>query len=149
MSKSRRPRESESLDPLLPPPPMSRVIRVEEIKDDGDIAIEATAAERATIAQLLELAALDKFAMAGTLRRRGGGRVVLKGELVAEATQTCVVSLEPVAAQLRVPVELEFWPAAAVQDFVRSAEEGQSHEIVEWPEPISIMRRGARARTSA
>ena len=44
------------------------------------------------------------------LLHTSAGRLRLKGQLKADATQTCVVSLDPVAALIDVPVKVEFGP---------------------------------------
>jgi len=50
-------------------------------------------------------------------------------------TQTCVLSLDPVPAQIDVPVEAEFWPAAMIAAEVKREAEGGS-TLADWPEPI-------------
>ncbi len=68
--------------------------------------------------------------------RAGSGRLRLAGQLQADVTQTCVVTLEPVDAQLDVPVEIEFWPAALVAEMERNAEELGNHGLLDWPEAV-------------
>ncbi len=51
------------------------------------------------IAKLLDLRGLEDLALTYRLVRAGAGRLRLKGELKAKVTQTCVVSLEPVAVK--------------------------------------------------
>ena len=68
--------------------------------------------------------------------RAGSGRLRLTGQLQADVTQTCVVTLEPVDAQLEVPVEVEFWPAALVEEMERNAEESGNHGLLDWPEAV-------------
>jgi uncharacterized metal-binding protein YceD (DUF177 family) len=81
--------------------------------------------------------ALDGLAFSYRLDRRGGGRWHLTGKLAAHVVQTCVVSLEPVAASVDVPVEVEFWPQALVDDLAwRDADEGGTQGLLDWPEPI-------------
>ena len=51
--------------------------------------------------------------------------------------QTCVVSLDPVSVHLDVPVEVEFWPRALVDDLARQdAEESGTQGLLDWPEAV-------------
>jgi uncharacterized metal-binding protein YceD (DUF177 family) len=124
-------REPESL-----PPPISRMLRVDELKEGEEVSIEINRAERDTIARLLDLVALDDLRFTFRIQRRGEGRLALSGTLEAAATQTCVVSLEPVASRLEVPVEVEFWPRHLIEDRAETVDEAANHGTLDWPEPI-------------
>ncbi|MGH6825067.1 YceD family protein [Methyloceanibacter sp.] len=124
------------LGPEIVPPPLSRTLRVDELKEGEGWTIEVYREERETIAALLDLAALDRLSFAFSLHRRGQGRLALRGNLSAAVTQTCVVSLEPVESALDVPVEAEFWPAPMIDDLASSPDEAASHGMLDWPEPI-------------
>lgn len=118
------------------PPPLSRTLRVDEIEDGEERLIETGQAERQAIAAMLDLAGLDRLSFAFRLARRGEGRLGLRGKLLASATQSCVVSLEPVESALEIPVELEFWPARLIETYEATADETASQELLDWPEPI-------------
>ena len=124
-------REPESV-----PPPISKILRVDELKDGDERSIEDNRTERDMIAGLLDLAALDSLRFTFRIHRRGEGRVALRGTLAADATQTCVVSLEPVASTLEVPVEIEFWPRHLIEDRAETIDEAARHGALDWPEPI-------------
>lgn len=66
----------------------------------SDTQIEATPAERQALAELLDLLALDRLVATLTLRRLGSGLIEVKGRLEADVVQQCVVTLEPVPAQV-------------------------------------------------
>jgi hypothetical protein len=117
-------------------PPLSRTVRIDDVKDGEERLIEVTPAERAAIATLLDLAGLDQLSFACRFFPRGEGRHLVQGTLAASVTQTCVVSLEPVASALQVAVEIEFWPARLVDQLTASSDEAASHGMVDWPEPI-------------
>jgi hypothetical protein len=117
-------------------PVLSRPLKVEEIRDGTSGETAATETELAAIARMLELVALKRLALSYRINRAGSGRLHLGGRLHAEVTQTCVVSLEPVDTQIDVPVEVEFWPAALVEDLERTAEEGASPGLLDWPEAV-------------
>src|SRR3989304_3967568 len=114
---------------------LSRPLRVDEIRDGASGEIAATQAEMDAIARMLELAALKGLTFLYRLNHGGGGRLHLTGRLHANVTQTCVVSLDPVEASLDVPAEVEFWPAALIEELERSAEEG-SLGLLDWPEAV-------------
>ena len=122
--------------PEILPSPLVRTLRVDELKDGEECSIEINAAERAVIASLLDLVALDHLRFACDIQRRGQGRIALQGALTASVIQTCVVSLEPVASMLDVPVEVEFWPEHLIADRAGTIDEGTCHGVLDWPEPI-------------
>lgn len=115
---------------------LSRPLKVEEIRDGTSGESVASRAEMEAIARMLDLATLDGLALDYRIDRGGGGRLHLAGTLHADVTQTCVVTLEPVAARLDVPVEVEFWPASLVEELERNAEEQGSLGLLDWPETI-------------
>jgi uncharacterized metal-binding protein YceD (DUF177 family) len=131
-----RARKTSGLSGGTDRPPLSRTVRVDDVKEGEERVIEVTPAERAAIAALLDLASLDQLSFACLFSPRGEGRLHLQGTLAASVTQTCVVSLEPVANALQVAVKIEFWPARLVEQLTASSDEAVSHGMVDWPEPI-------------
>ncbi len=85
----------------------SRPIPVSSLAEGENVfAIEAAANERQSLAKRLNLASLGKLtARIGLTPRDDGAMVVLRGALVAEATQTCVVTLEPLRTRIEAPFE--------------------------------------------
>ena len=80
--------------------PVSRPLRIDEIRDEVSGSVETTGAERTAIAKLLDLRGLEGLSLTYRLVRAAGGRLRLKGELKAKVVQTCVVSLEPIKQTL-------------------------------------------------
>jgi hypothetical protein len=117
-------------------PPFSRPIKVAEIGEGATGEIEASKAEMAAIARLLELPALEGLSLVYRLRQGGGHRLRMAGRLKANVTQTCVVSLEPMQTCLDVPVEVEFWPVSLIEELEQRAEDPVSTGLLDWPEPI-------------
>lgn len=117
--------------------PLSRPLRLDEIKDEVSGEIEATAAERQAIATLLELPDLQALTLTYRLRRQGGGRYQASGRLKADVTQTCVLSLEPLQTTVDVPLEVEFWPRRLLEEFEARAEESEPDPLFECPEAIT------------
>lgn len=61
--------------------------------------IEADPAERAALAERLDLVALDSLSATVRLRRLPDGLIRLSGRLAADVVQSCVVTLAPVPAR--------------------------------------------------
>jgi uncharacterized metal-binding protein YceD (DUF177 family) len=85
-----------------PLPEFSRPVRVDELGPGGrhyDIA--ANSEERQQLARRLGVLALDRLVAEATLKCIPGGRFVrMEGRFEADVNQTCVVTLEPVAAHI-------------------------------------------------
>jgi uncharacterized metal-binding protein YceD (DUF177 family) len=121
-------------------PPFSRRVRVDALPAEGrSQTIEASPDERATLAALNRLPAIASLAATFAMRRSGRGGVRVTGEVHAEVTQVCVVSLEPFAATVDEPVDVRFAPAEDARPPRRDVDDGD--EIVEVggedpPDPI-------------
>ena len=92
-------------------PEFSRVFNVDRIRAaGGDEALEAKPAERTALAERFGL--VDLPVLKATLSMRAAPRdaVAVKGTIEADVVQTCVVTLEPVASHLDIPVDLIFVP---------------------------------------
>ena len=86
----------------------SRRLVVEPWPAEGmAVDLSADAAERRSLAERFDLLELRALRGHGGLERRGA-ELVLHGWLEAEVVQECVVSLEPVPARIRQPVERRY-----------------------------------------
>ena len=72
--------------------------------------IEASAAELAKLAAFYRVDGITQLALDYSLDPLPSARWRLTGELTAELTQLCGVTLEPVPETIREDVSLEFWP---------------------------------------
>jgi len=81
-----------------------------DLKQALDVAREADPTERAAVAAHLELLSCERFKVRYSLRPLDQGRATLSGDLEADITQSCVVSLEPVESRLRGTIAVELWP---------------------------------------
>jgi uncharacterized metal-binding protein YceD (DUF177 family) len=122
-------------------PLFSRPVRVEALPKDGlTQTIEANPAERAALAELNRLPDIAKLTATFTLRRAGRAGVRVSGVVHAELTQTCVVSLEPLAATLDEPVDVRFAPSAEEAAARRGASGASAETILidaeDAPDPI-------------
>lgn len=97
--------------------------------------IEATPQERRALAERLELEALDNLVATVRLRRvRGGQMVSIRGTIVADVVQTCVVTLEPVSNHVEDTFEELFAPPHLVPELGPDVEFDPLDEDI--PEPI-------------
>jgi uncharacterized metal-binding protein YceD (DUF177 family) len=86
----------------------SRRLLVEPWRDEGvTVDVSANAAERRSLAERFDLLEVRALRGHGRLERHGG-ELVLRGWLEADVVQECVVSLEPVPARIRQPVERRY-----------------------------------------
>jgi hypothetical protein len=93
--------------------PFVRPVRVESVPDGGvEHDIEASEAERRRLAELNGLPAIGRLTARFVLSRAGRGIIRVRGDVKAEVTQTCVVSLEPFDVVLEEPVDVRFAPVA-------------------------------------
>ena len=72
------------------------------------VTLEATEAERAALASANALVAVNKVAAEATLTPGPRGSVTVEGRVVADITQTCVVSLVPVDQHIDEPFSFRF-----------------------------------------
>lgn len=97
---------------------LSRIVELGELAlGDLPFDIVAEAREREAVARRLELLALGSLAARGVVEAAGRDAVRVRGTLVAEVTQECVVTLEPVPGRIEVPFE---------RLFVRTGEAGNT-----------------------
>lgn len=90
-----------------PPPEFSRPVDLTSLgKDEACYEIEANAKERQALAKRFELVTLDSLQAKVRLVAEDGGAVIrLRGDLLGHATQSCVVTLEPVESQVEASFE--------------------------------------------
>jgi uncharacterized metal-binding protein YceD (DUF177 family) len=93
--------------------PLDWTHAVRDIPADG-LAVERTASpeEAARLAGVLEILSVDKLVVQYRLTARAGGRVALTGTITAHVTQDCVVTLDPVASTLSLPLDAAYTPRA-------------------------------------
>jgi uncharacterized metal-binding protein YceD (DUF177 family) len=125
------------MDTPVPTPEFSRPVRGERIgREPKSRHLEANAAERGKLAERLGLLALSRLVADVEFRRRGGGRIELRGSFEADLVQSCVVTLAPVPASVAESFEMSFIevdPGAEPEE----RETTISLEGAEPPEPVA------------
>lgn len=91
-------------------PALDASLRVDNMPAIGrDISVEADETQRAAIADLLGISAVEKLsAQMKAVKFRGGIRV--EGRLKARTVQPCGVTFEPVAQEIDEPIDRVFLP---------------------------------------
>ena len=121
---------------------LSRPCAVDRLPAGGlAFAVEATAAERQALARRFDLASLDRLEAEGRVEVADGGLVEVAGRLRAALSQRCVVTFEPVPAQ----VDAEFRRLFAREDDgehdgpspARGPREVEIDPEAEEPEPLA------------
>jgi uncharacterized metal-binding protein YceD (DUF177 family) len=85
--------------------------RTTEIPDGGlRQSRSATPAERTALASALDVLSLEDVLSEFVIRATGQGRFRLAGSISGQLTQSCVVTLEPVAQAIKADFDVEFWP---------------------------------------
>ena len=127
-------------------PEFSRVLLVDRnAPPQQSFTIEADAAERAALAKRFGLVALDALTAEGTLEALDNGRrAMLTAHFSAKLTQSCVVTLEPVAADIDERFTLEYDADADPADLAEPEEMPEDLEaFLEEPDPPDPLVDGA------
>jgi uncharacterized metal-binding protein YceD (DUF177 family) len=99
------------------------------LPDSGlEVRIEAKPAERKTLAAYLDVSAVDSLRAVLLLQRWRGNGVRVTGRVEAALTQTCVVTLEPLASRVSAEIDRKFLPEAMM------ARDADPHELVIDPD---------------
>ncbi|MCP8938347.1 DUF177 domain-containing protein [Alsobacter sp. SYSU M60028] len=115
-------------------PILSRLVKVDDIPGGQiDVTIEASEQERAALARDFGLVEIARLVGRYRVERRGR-YVHVTGRVEATIEQTCVVTLEPFAAEIGEDVDLRYTEPHFIED---QAEEGEEHEVdLDAPDPI-------------
>ncbi len=119
----------------------SDTVMVSQIPETGlhreIVADEAVRAELARIGGLREVTeARGVFDLAHV----GGERVRVTGRVTARIGQTCVVTLDPMTAEIDEPIDLEFAPPEVAETQAKAASHGSDDD--DQPEPPETIANG-------
>ena len=88
----------------------SRIVSLGEFAEPISGRIEAAAQEREQLARLFSIESLESFTFDYKLQPVGTDQAHLSGEIRAELTQLCILTLEPVRETVEEAVSLACWP---------------------------------------
>ncbi len=116
-------------------PPFSRIIALDANTTDLEGRIEAKPSERERLGAFYRINELASLTLDYRFDPLPSGCYRLTGDLRAELTQLCGVTLEPVEEVIRENVSLEFWPE---QRIAREDFHSEPEDVLESdpPEPI-------------
>lgn len=115
-------------------PEFSRPIPVDQIGNREMLReIEATPAERAALAERLDLIALDGLAASLRVRRLPDGLIRVSGRFAAEVVQSCVVTLAPIPTECAADFSMRFGEIAAPETLREIEVEAEGEDE---PEPV-------------
>ncbi|MGE0766669.1 MAG: DUF177 domain-containing protein [Hyphomicrobiaceae bacterium] len=97
--------------------PLDWTHAVRDVPGDG-LPVERTATvdELQRLADALRVVSVDQLAARYRLTPRPGGRLALSGVIDARVTQECVVTLDPVASSISIPLDVIFTSQASTSD---------------------------------
>lgn len=120
-------------------PPWSVPIAVVQIPETGLARdIEATPEERTAIAALGGLVSVGAVKGELLLSPVKGGTVHVTGRIWGKVEQTCVVTLDPLAADFEEEIDVIFAPPSQIRELAESVDEDveSDEETPDPPEPI-------------
>ena len=82
---------------------------------------KASAAEGAAVAAAADILGVERLEARYRITQAARGRYLLEGKIRARVVQACVVTLDPVTAELAEPFSVEFWPAEAPERKAKAA----------------------------
>jgi uncharacterized metal-binding protein YceD (DUF177 family) len=92
--------------------PLNWSYRTSEVPEAGSREKRAASEqERAMVASTLAIVSCEQLTADFQIRAIGQGRYRLAGKVSAQLTQSCVVTLDPVAQKLEGVFDVEYWPA--------------------------------------
>lgn len=115
-------------------PEFSRIVDIDRVDVEEELhEIEATADERAALAERFGLVALESLTASLRLEQAKGGAVRVSGAFSADIVQACVLTLEPVPSRIEETFTVLYVPETEAPE---SAETVVLPEGVEMPEPL-------------
>ncbi|ALN73598.1 DUF177 domain-containing protein [Aureimonas sp. AU20] len=115
-------------DPTIEPAPLKLEVAVTKLPQNGmPVRFEASADERAALADLLGILSVEKLEADLTVRRWKRDGVEVDGRFKAEVTQACVVTTDPVREKMDERVEVIFVPEGSRLSRIAPQDDGELH----------------------
>jgi uncharacterized metal-binding protein YceD (DUF177 family) len=97
--------------------PLDWSYRTSEIPEAGlRQSRTATEAERAKVANALDIVSCEQLTAEFVIRAIGQGHYRLAGKVAGQLTQNCVITLEPLAQGVEGAFDVEFWPSGKLPE---------------------------------
>lgn len=121
------------------PSEFSRLVRADAVHRKEMVeTIEATAEERIRLAERLGLVAIDRLVATVKLKSARGGQMVrITGSLEASVVQSCVVTLEPVPAEVNDRFAALFAPESLIPEEDEEIDIDPNADEDDFPEPMT------------
>lgn len=120
--------------------PLVRILLPTDVPPLGaHVALTADEAQRAALAKLADALSVEAMRAEFLVRPWGQDGYSVEGRVVADLTQACVVTLEPVVAHLDEPVSLKLVPPEAMARYEEKPDEEGGIDLdpaAEIPDPI-------------
>jgi uncharacterized metal-binding protein YceD (DUF177 family) len=121
-------------------------VAVEDVPESGEhFDLTADSQTRAAIAKVAGLCDLPRLEANFDVSRQGRGGLRVAGRIAATVTQTCVVTLDPVANEVAEDVDLLFVPQASVAEAGGAATKRNEREYEMEPLTGGVVDLGALA----
>ncbi len=107
-------------------PPFSYLVKVGQISHNPvELHLEADAQERQALADLWKVLSIEQLSADLRIRRWKKDGVRVLGEVRAKVTQACVVTLEPVPAEIHEEIDQTFVPEGSALARIPANDEGE------------------------
>jgi uncharacterized metal-binding protein YceD (DUF177 family) len=107
-------------------PPFSHLVKVSQISHNPiEIHIEADEPQREALAELWNVLSIEELSADLKLRRWKKDGVKVFGDIRAKVTQACVVTLDPVPAEIHEDIDQTFVPEGSALARVAANDEGE------------------------
>ncbi len=121
--------------------PLARTLAPSDVSPAGThVRIDAGAAERAALAAAADIPAVETLTAELVVRPWSGDGFSISGRLKATVTQTCVVTLEPIAAVIDEEIDVKLVPPEAMAKYeIKPDENGEidlDASALDLPEPL-------------
>lgn len=108
--------------------PLSLMVHVGRLPQAGmPVTFDATAAERAGVAERLGIVSIDALKAELLVRRWKRDGIAVEGRITGALAQACVVTLEPVPEAVDEPVDLIFVPETSKLARIQPDGDGELH----------------------
>lgn len=112
------------------------IIAVKSVAEFGTAgSLQTTDEQRADLANKLGILECQSLDVSYKVSPTGKGRYRVIGSINAKVVQACIVTLEPVPADLTEPLDVEFWPADQIEVPDAAGSASDTDDPTTWLDP--------------